>query len=270
MKHSSVTFTTTLIAAVLAISGCASAVQQATATQSVAVTTEPGSPTHFDAQYEDNGIKVYITKVFPQYQMKPGQKAATQTIFMTSVLKNAGFQEDSHRIFHSVSDETAEMTFTPIIAGTRVGIARAAARENTNKVVGAVGAVAMFALSRGMSGGSTNALSNLGGLRDVVGTGMLKSANFKDLKMDQSNNNGIQVGAEDIIYVSLLEVKHSQKDNSFGTSSLYFVMPKEMKGEVLNGKNIHEYQYGSNFSAVLGRAVLKSANFIPSANLSKM
>lgn len=51
---------------------------------------------HFDAQYEDSGVKVFITKVFPAYTLKNGQKIfsshtdATRNTY--SAYRDAGFK----------------------------------------------------------------------------------------------------------------------------------------------------------------------------------
>lgn len=240
MNQSSIRIKSTLVAALLAMCGATASAQESPVVQSVAAATEQAAAVHFDAQYEDSGIKVIITKIFPQYQMREGQMVANQTIFLSSALKQANYQLDSHRIFHTVSDETAEITFTPVIAGTRAGIAAATANENTNKVAGAIGVALTFAATRSLSGASTSALANLSGLRDVAGMGMLKSANFQDTKVEGTNQS-VQAGPEEVIFVGKLVVKHSQNDNSLGESMLYFVPPKEMRSEVLNGENLHNY-----------------------------
>lgn len=246
----------------MAIYGTTAFAQEVPMDQPATAVTEPAVATHFDAAYEDNGVKVYITKVFPEYRMKDGQKITTLTMFFRDSLKEAGFQYDNNRFLHSVTEDTAELFFSPVIAGTSVGIARVAAHENTNKVIGTIGAVAMFAISRGSSGG-TGALSNLAGLRDVVGSGMLKSGNFRDAKIETSEAEGIQVGEDDIIYIATAGIRYKQNENAL-MSTLYFVMPKEMKGEVMNGKRIYDLQYGAKFNGVLKTAILRTANLIPS------
>jgi len=262
MQKPVVIIKSSLIAAIMVIFGSVALAQDVASTQAAAGAME-AVPTHFDAQYEDSGVKVYITKLFPQYQMKDGQMVIAQNIFMTDLLKTAGLPHDTRRIFHSVSDDSAEIVFSPIIAGTRAGIAGAASRENSSKFVNAIGAVLMFGAGRGLSGGGTSALSNLGGLKTVVSTGMLKSADFQDSKIDNSKSQGMQANEDDVIFVSKLEVRHSQSDNSMPDAMIFFVMPKEMKGEVMNGKHLTEYRYGANFSNVLSRAILRTANFSP-------
>jgi hypothetical protein len=151
---------------------------------------------------------------------------------------------------------------TPIVAGTLSGIERIAQQEN-NKIVSALGAVAMFAISRGLSG--SNAINNLGALKDVAGSGMLAAPNFKDQPaIDGSTAGALVADPDPIIYVATMDVGHTQSER-LGESTLYLVFPKSMQGEIFNGKPLVIMKYGPTFSGVFARAVLRSANLAPPA-----
>ncbi|MET3139463.1 hypothetical protein AAKU61_003844 [Undibacterium sp. GrIS 1.2] len=77
-----------------------------------------------EAQYEDDGVNVYIPKIFPKYQMKEGQQIVSHLFGLIKgsykkSFQDVGFITDTHRMFHSVSERAAELNINRTYAKTR-------------------------------------------------------------------------------------------------------------------------------------------------------
>ncbi|WP_354335801.1 hypothetical protein [Undibacterium sp. GrIS 1.2] len=95
--------------------------------------------------------------------------------------------------------------------GTKSQIAAAIERgpSHQNSIVNSLGAVAMFALSRGSSAGT---VSNLGAIKDVAGSGMLGAANFRDVSIENKDKLAIEIKDDDLIYIVEVTLKQTQTD----------------------------------------------------------
>lgn len=221
--------------------------------------TAPVTASQFDAQYEDTGVKVYISKVFPHYQLKPGQGIenpfALSTLYKDLVI--SGYPMGYDKIFNSMPSDSVHLSHTSIIASTRSGIAKFAQHQNSNKIVGGLFTAAAFALGGGGSG--AGAISNLNAASNIIGSGVLQSSNFKDNVVENSKSTGIEASDTDIIYISTLSIDTGEGKNKSPDSMIYMVVPKSLQGELFNGKVLGRL-CGETIGGVITRAVIKSAN----------
>jgi hypothetical protein len=266
MKNSKKLFKQTFIAALVLMHASSSWAQDVTELQT-ATQAEMKQEVQFELQYEDAGIKVFIPKLFPKYQMKEGQEVAgflfaSRDAAFKETFINAGFIPDTHRAFHSVSDDAPDIALQTVRAGTRAQIAYFLENQNnsSNKIISSIGAVAMFALTRGSSSG---AMANLGALKNVTGSGMLGAANFKDTTISGGDSKSIASADDDIVYILQVGLKRDQSAK-VEQQLVFFVLPNEMKSEIFKGNKLINYfeKYGPSFSGVISRAVLKTTNLI--------
>jgi hypothetical protein len=220
--------------------------------------------TVFDQKYEDSGIGVFITKVFPSYQMAATQGISTTprpTGLVLDAIKEAGIPAEVHKVFHIVPSESAIIRFSPIIAGNRAAIKKYAAQQTSRTVIGAISTVGDFLMFRNLSN-STGSVASLDAVKNMSSVGALQSANFEG----QKNPEGLPTSPQDndsIILICSVSIGHNQSEN-LGESAVYLVIPKTMREEVINGKNLGLLQYGPTVSQVLKRAIMKTANMSPS------
>ena len=220
-----------------------------------------------EVQYEDDGVKVYIPKIFPKYQMQEGQQIAGFLFALTKAaykksFQDAGFITDTHRAFHSVSELAAELNINTLMVGTKSQIAAAIERgpSHQNSIVNSLGAVAMFALSRGSSAG---AVSNLGAIKDVAGSGMLGAANFRDVSIENKDKLAIEIKDDDLIYIVEVTLKQTQTDLA-KKNLIYLVLPKSKKDEIYkDNKWLQFFAVDTSVQNVLSQAIIKTINFIP-------
>ena len=219
----------------------------------------PDTTVQFDVQYEDKGVKVYISKIFPKYQLKPGQSIedpyALSTLYKNLV--SSGYPMGYDKIFNSMPSDFVHLAHTSVIASTRSGIAKFAQRQNSNKIFGFLFTGAAFALGGGGSG--AGAITNLNAVSSVIGAGVLQSENFKDNVVENSKSTGIEASDTDIIYISTLSVDTSEGKNKSPDSTIYMVVPKALQGELFNGKVLGRL-CDETIGGVITRAVVKSAN----------
>jgi hypothetical protein len=182
------------------------------------------------------------------------------TGIILDALKGAGLKTDVRTVWHWIPSDAAVVVFTPVVAGTPDYIRHYAQRQASNTFLNAIGAAAMFAITRNSSG--SGAGTTLNAVQNVSGSGMLAAPNFKEQSSVDGADKTVAVESNAITYIATVDVGHTQSERS-GESVLYLVVPHSLDGEILNGKPLITLSYGPTFSAVLGRAVIRAANVLP-------
>jgi hypothetical protein len=285
--------TTLLVTGMLVLYACSASSQEVTQKADPNATTANGTTTsapaanvvtpHFDFEYTDSGIDVYVTRIFSQYQLDADEVITADNSFVADVFQNNHLQSTFGSTSQTKDSKVPYVEYDVMFIGTAAEVADREIWEADqekqrkervkeaikNRMVGilmhAANDIALHTPITPYNGpkqyvGESTEAAKTRAIRSEIFQ-VLKDGEQKNALSEGMGNQKIQVHPDDIIFIADIAVGHKAFRQSGERSVFYFVLPKSMSAEVPIGQ-MYSSNYGPTFSAVLSRVLLKAANIV--------